>query len=52
MEATKEGRIVILVKITEEHYKGKDEMAIYLQELYMLYKLDALDLSIISTYCL
>ena len=30
LEATKEDKILIRVKITEDHYKGKDEMAIYL----------------------
>ena len=52
LEVTKEERNTILVKITEDHYIGQDQIAIYLQELYQLYKLDALDLSIISTYCL
>ena len=52
MNITKEGRIMILVKVTEEHYIGKDQICIYLKELYMLYKLEALDFSIISTYCL
>ena len=52
LEVTKEERILIPVKITEEHFIGKDEMPIDFEELYQLYKLDALDLSIISTYCL
>ena len=43
---------MIPVKVIEEHYIGKDQICIYLKELYMLYKLDALDLSIIYTYCL
>ena len=43
---------MIPVKFTEEHFIGKDEMTIDFEELYQLYKLDALDLSIISTYCL
>ena len=43
---------MLLVKVTEEHYIGKDQFQIYLEELYMLYKLDALDLSLISTYYL
>ena len=52
LEVTKEGRKMILVKVTEEHFIGKDQVQIYLEELYMLYKLDALDLSLVSTYCL
>jgi len=52
LKVTKEGRKMILVKVTEEHYVGADQVQIYLEELYMLYKLDALDLSLISTYCL
>ena len=40
------------VKITEEHFIGKDEMTIDFEELQKLYKFDALDLSIISTYYL
>ena len=52
MEVTKLDRKVLLVQVTEEHFKVKDELTIYLEELYQLYQLDALDLSIVSTYCL
>ena len=52
LQVVKEDRTMIPVKITEEHFVGKDEMTIDFEELYQLYKLDALDLSIISTYCL
>ena len=52
MEVTKLDRKVLLVQVTEEHFKGKDEITIYLEELYQLYQLDTLDLSIVSTYCL
>ena len=52
LKVTKEGRKIILVKVTEDHYIGEDQVQIYLEELYMLYKLDALDLSLVSTYCL
>ena len=52
LEVTKVGREVILEKVIEEHYIGEDQVQIYLEELYQLYKLDALDLSIVSTYCL
>ena len=52
MNVTREGRKVLLVQVTEEHYIGKDELHVYLEELYQLYQLDSLDLSIVSTYCL
>ena len=52
MDVTKEGRKLIVVKVTEEHFIGQDEVHIYLEELSYLYKLDALDLSLVSTYCL
>ena len=52
LEVVKEERIMIPVKITEEHFIGKDEMTIDFEELYQLYKLDALDLIVICTYCL
>ena len=52
MDVTKEGRLVLLVQVTGEHYIGKDEIMVYLEELYQLYQLDSLDLSIVSTYCL
>ena len=43
---------MILVKVTNEHYIGEDQAQFYFQELYMLYKLEALDLSLVSTYCM
>ena len=50
---TLEGRQMIVVKVTSEHLNGgKDEITIPLEELYQLYQLDALDLSILTTYCL
>ena len=49
---TQLGREAITAKVTEEHYIGKDAIPIYLQEIFQLYQLDALDLSIVSTYCL
>ena len=52
LQVIKEDQRMIHVKITEEHFIGKDEMTIDFEELYQLYKLDALDLTIISTYCL
>ena len=38
--------------VTEEHFNGEDLVPIYLEELFQLYKQDALDLSIVSAYCL
>jgi hypothetical protein len=52
LDICKEDRRTIVVKVTAEHFTGRDEIQIYLDELYMLYKLDALDLSIMATYCL
>jgi len=49
---TSEGRILIRVKITDEHFNGADEATIPIEEIYQLYQLDALDLSILTTYCL
>ena len=37
MEVTKLDRKVLLVQVTEEHYIGKDELTVYLEELYQLY---------------
>ena len=47
LQVTKEDRIMILVKVTKEHYIGEDQVPIYFEELYMLYKLEALDLSLV-----
>ena len=52
MEVTKLERQMLIVKVTKEHFAGADEIQIYLEELYQLYQLDSLDLSIVSTYCL
>ena len=53
LDASKDPEVVTFgVQITEEHFIGADSMQIYHEELYMLYKLDALDLSLVSCYCL
>ena len=52
LKVTKVDRKMIVVKVTDERYIGRDEVQIYLEELSFLYKLDALDLSLVSTYCL
>ena len=52
-EVVLEGREMIVVRVTSEHFSGStSELTIPLEELYQLYQLDALDLSILSTYCL
>ena len=52
LKATEKGTQMISMLVTEEHFKGEDLVPIYLEELFQLYKQDALDLSIISAYCL
>ena len=53
LQATKDPELQVLpVKVTEEHYIRADQVQIYFEELYMLYKLDTLDLSLVGTYCL
>ena len=53
MEVTKTNRMALPMRITKEHFIGRDdEIQIYLEELFQLYKLDALDLSIVCAYCL
>ena len=52
LQVTKDDRKMIVVKVTKDHYIGEDEVHIYLEELSYLYRLDALDLSLVSTYCL
>ena len=44
--------LALLVKITSEHFNGEDQLQIYFEEFYMLFKQDALDLSLLATYCL
>ena len=51
MEVTLTG--VLPMRITKEHFIcHEDEIQIYLEEIFQLYKLDALDLSIVCVYCL
>ena len=45
-EYTQTWLIAITAKVTEEHYIGEDAIPIYLEEIFQLYQLDALDLSI------
>jgi hypothetical protein len=53
MEASKEGKNWITLGIKDElYFHGNDEVNIVFSELFQLYNQDALDKSIVSTYCL
>ena len=52
MDVTKNNLAALPVQITEEHFIGRDEINLYLEELYQLYQFDSLDLGIVSIYCL
>jgi hypothetical protein len=43
---------MLIVKVTNEHYLGEDEIHIEFEEIFQLFKQDVLDKSIISCYCL
>jgi hypothetical protein len=49
---SKEGRLMLMVKVKKEHYFREDEICINFEELFQLYNQDALDKSIVSCYCL
>ena len=50
--STASGLDTLMVKVTEEQFFRDDSISIYLADLFDLYNLDALDKSIVSTYCL
>jgi hypothetical protein len=53
MEASMEGKNWITLGINDEHYfHGNDDINIEFSELFQLYSHDALDKSIVSSYCL
>jgi hypothetical protein len=53
MEASKEGKNWIILRIKGEHYfYGTDNINIKFAESFQLYNHDTLDKSIISAYCL
>lgn len=53
MRASKEGKNWILLGYRNEHYgHGDGEIMIEFEELFQLYKGDAIDKSIVSAYCL
>nr|XP_051219540.1 uncharacterized protein LOC127336738 [Lolium perenne] len=53
MQACKDGSIMIIVALRDEHYfRGHDEIHIEFEELFQLFNQDALDKSLVSCYCL
>ena len=52
MKAVEQEKEMILMKITHRHFKGEDEVSISFEELFQLYKMDALCVSIVSSFCL
>jgi hypothetical protein len=53
MQSCREGSIMLVVAVRDEHYfRGDDEIHVDFSELFQLYKNDALDKSLISCYCL
>ena len=52
MKATQRKLNQLMVLVREEHFFREDSVCIDFEDLYYLYNLDALDKSIISTYCL
>ena len=51
MHASKEGNIMLMVAVRDEHYiRGPDEINIDFEELFQLYNQDALDKSLVSCY--
>ena len=52
MKATERKQEMILMKVAEKHFKGEDEVQIEFEELFQLYKMDALDASLVSAFCL
>lgn len=52
LKAAKKGLHTLMVKVREEDFFRDDSICIYLADLWYLYNLDALDKSIVSTYCL
>ena len=52
VKASKKGLYQLMVKIRHEHFFREDSVCIDFEDLFYLYNLDALNKSIISTYCL
>jgi hypothetical protein len=52
MRVAKEGRRMLLLKYSKEHYFREGELIIEFDELFQLFNQDALDKTIVSSYCL
>ena len=53
MQSCRESQIWLIAAVRDEHYfRGDDEIHIEFEELFQLFKQDALDKSLISCYCL
>jgi hypothetical protein len=53
MQACKEGNIMLIVGIREEHYfRGNEEIHIEFEELFQLFNQEALNKTLMSCYCL
>jgi hypothetical protein len=52
MAVVKAEREMLVVKVTNEHYLGEDEIHIDFKELFQLLNQYALDKSLISCYCM
>jgi hypothetical protein len=52
MGVAKEGREMLIVKVTNKHYVGGDGIHIDFEELFRLFKQDVLEKSLISCYYL
>jgi hypothetical protein len=51
MVVAKSEQEMFIMKVTDEHYLGEDEIHINFEELFQLYNQDALDKSLVSGYC-
>ena len=51
-EITKGDHNYLMVAVRYEHYYREDSIAIELEELFQFFNLDALDKSVVSSYCL
>jgi hypothetical protein len=49
---TKGDRNYLMMAIRNDHYYGEDSIAVEIEEWFQLFNLDALDKSIINSYCL
>ena len=52
LNAVKEERIMIVVKVSHDYYFREEEVHVEFPELFQLYTFDAIDKSLMSCYCL